>query len=131
MNKKFFSIVSICAGVIMILGVLKFAPACPAMANGKFMKCHWMVQTEVMFSILLCAIGLINFILSTEVLKLAALIGCVISCLMILSSVTFIGTCSSMEMACNAHTKPTVLIIAGIYCLYCIMVSISVFRKRN
>lgn len=131
MNKKFFSIVSICAGVIMILGVLIFSPACPAMANGKFMKCHWMVQTEVMFSLLLCAIGLISFILSKEVLKVTALIGCVIACLMILSSTTFVGTCASMEMACNAHTKPTVLIIAGIYFLYCTIVSISVFRKRT
>ena len=131
MNKKIFSIVSVCAGIVMILGVLKVAPACHAMADGKFMKCHWMEQTEVMFSILLCALGLMNFFLSEETLKLAALIGCVISVLMILSSTTFIGTCANIEMACNAHTKPTVLIIAGIYCLYCIIVSISVFRKRT
>lgn len=131
MSKKIFSIISITAGIIMILTVMKFAPACPAMANGKFMKCHWTVQAEIMFSILLCTAGLISFILSKEALKVTALIGCITACLMILAPTNFIGTCANQEMQCNAYTKPSILIIAGIYFLYCFVVSISAFRKRS
>lgn len=45
MNKnKIFGILFIIFGVLLILTPGTLAPVCPAMPDGKFMKCHWMGQ---------------------------------------------------------------------------------------
>ena len=45
MNKnKIFGILFVILGVLIMLTPSTIAPTCPAMADGKFMKCHWMGQ---------------------------------------------------------------------------------------
>ena len=111
MNKKFFSIVSICARVIMILGVLIFSPACPAMANGKFMKCHWMGEAVRLLGGLIALSGLAFFICKKSRFGISVYnIGTGVS--LILLETLVIGTCKHSNMSCNVYTKPIVILLA-------------------
>lgn len=132
MNKKIFSILTIVFGAILLVSLFTFAPVCPPMDDGKFMKCHWTSQAVKGISILMIFVGaLASFIKEEGVFKLLAPIGMGISALIIGIVTSLIGTCMKPDMVCNLGFKPTMLLIAGIYFLMSAFATFKAYSKNS
>ncbi len=111
--------------VVAVLGLLivitpVVLPVCEGLlelVNGKQipMRCHWTARAEMIFGVLLIALGLMIAFLKEagERQRLhhqVALLGLVT----VLTPLFIIPTCMNPDMSCNVGTKPALIILGGI-----------------
>lgn len=111
--------------IVAVLGLLivitpMVLPVCEGLlelVNGKQvpMRCHWTARAEMIFGVLLVALGLmITFLKEAgERQRLhhqVALLGLVT----VLTPLFIIPTCMNPEMSCNVGTKPALIILGAL-----------------
>lgn len=118
MKKNFFGAVSALLGLILILAPKYITPVCGPMANGKFMKCHWMGNITIGIGAILIVLAII-FTLSKDInfKRGLAVSNMAFGVLEILNAHVLIGGCMKADMSCNAKTIPFVTIISVILIL--------------
>ncbi|EFW39446.1 DUF4418 family protein [Treponema phagedenis] len=115
MNKQYiFGVLCMLSGALLFFTPFGIAPVCGPLENGMFMKCHWMGEA-VRASGGLCALLGVLFCFVKGAQKGIAIANIGIGIYAILLAAVFIGGCKMPAMACNAHTKPVIYLIAGIF----------------
>lgn len=118
MNKnRIFGIAFVVLGVLIMLTPGVISPVCPAMADGKFMKCHWMGQAIKGAGGLMAVLGAVyTAICCNRNMHFALSIANVgLGIFAILLPAKLIGGCKMADMACRAKTIPTLYLLIGIY----------------
>ncbi|WP_215492284.1 DUF4418 family protein [Fenollaria sporofastidiosus] len=127
MNKnKIIGILFIILGVLVFLTPGTLAPVCPAMADGKFMKCHWMGQAIKGIGGVMTVLGLIYTLICSkkQMFFTLAISNVVIGIYAILLPAKLIGGCMNAEMACRAKTMPMIYILVGLYIVISVVAAI-------
>ena len=119
MNKnKIFGIIFVILGVLIMLTPGTIAPVCPAMADGKFMKCHWMGNMTMGIGAVILVLAIIFIIVKDSKISLGLSISNIaIGILEILNAHVLIGGCMKADMACRAKTIPFCTLLSGILVL--------------
>ena len=119
MNKnKIFGILFVILGVLIMLTPGTIAPTCPAMADGKFMKCHWMGNMTMGIGAVILVLAIIFIVVKDSKISLGLSISNIaIGILEILNTHVLIGGCMKADMACRAKTIPFCTLLAGILVL--------------
>ena len=102
------------------------APTCPAMADGKFMKCHWMGQAIKGVGGLMTVLGLVYTVIccKKQMFFALAISNVLVGIYAILLPAKLIGGCMKPEMACRAKTMPMLYILIGLYIVISIVAAI-------
>lgn len=121
-NKKninlIFGLVFLVLGVILFFIPGSIAPVCMPMKDGGFMKCHWMGEAVKGIGIAIAVLAAVFLILRNSVAAVGiAASNIVLGILALLMPLKLIGTCKMSDMHCNLHTKPAILLVAGLYTL--------------
>lgn len=127
MNKnKIFGILFVILGVLIMLTPGTIAPTCPAMADGKFMKCHWMGQAIKGAGGLMTVLGLVYTAIccKKQMFFALAISNVLVGIYAILLPAKLIGGCMKPEMACRAKTMPMLYILIGLYIVISIVAAI-------
>ena len=130
MNKnKIFGILFIIFGVLIFLTPGTLAPVCPAMLDGKFMKCHWMGQAIKGIGGVMTVLGLIYTAIKSkkQMFFTLAISNVIVGIYAILLPAKLIGGCMKPEMACRAKTMPMIYILVGLYIVISI---VAIFLNR-
>lgn len=128
MNKnRIFGILFVVLGVLIMLTPGTISPVCPAMADGKFMKCHWMGQAIKGVGGLMTVLGIIYTAICCQRKMLFAfsITNILVGIYAILIPAKLIGGCKMPEMACRAKTMPTLYLLIGLYIAVSIVALIS------
>lgn len=118
MNRdRIFGILFVIFGLLIMLTPGSIAPVCPAMADGKFMKCHWMGQAVKGVGGVMTVLGIIYAATccKKQVFFTLSIANILLGIYTILLPAKLIGGCMNPEMACRAKTMPVIYILAGIY----------------
>ncbi len=109
-------------GLLIVLTpvVLPVCEGLLELASGKQipMRCHWTARAEMLFGVIIMALGLMIAFLKSpgERRRLhhqAAILGAVT----ILTPLFIIPTCDNPDMACNVGTRPALIILGGLVLL--------------
>ena len=115
MKKKYiFGGIFILFGVILALLPTKNAPVCHVEEGAKMMKCFWTGRALFGTGILLAVLNI--FFCITKSAQIGIAVSNILIALYAAAVPTvLIGTCKMPTMMCNAHTKPAVFLVAGLF----------------
>lgn len=130
MKKALFPILLAVLGVLILLTPLFLAPSCPAMPDGKFMKCHWSSQAEIGYGAAILALALLAFIQNVKTRRGLYQAGAVLAALVLATPSFLIGSCPNHNMACNTSTNP-MLYGFGIALLFISLLALFLEKERK
>lgn len=113
MLRKVLIILTLLAAICILVGPWTIFPACPAMEDGRYMKCHWALEAVKAPAIILIVVAVLEwFAGSRQARRSLSLVGAVTALTVILLTLVFIGGCMKPEMACQSRAFPAVNILA-------------------
>jgi len=118
MKKYVVGALIVIVGLLILFAPFGFARVCFPKADGSFMKCHWMGEAVKGIGIAMAVLAAVFLILRNSVAAVGiAASNIVLGILALLMPLKLIGTCKMSDMHCNLHTKPAILLVAGLYTL--------------
>lgn len=119
------SYLNVLIAVLFALVPFTIAPVCGPMENGKFMACHHMGRAELGVGILLAVLAIVSILVKDRA-KLGVRISMALTAVYaLLIPKVLIATCKHAEMPCNAHTRPAIYVVGGVYLLISIILILS------
>lgn len=129
-NKKIFGYISAIIGFLLILAPKYITPVCQPMADGKFMKCHWMGNITMGIGAVILVLALIFIIVKDSKIAIGIAISNIcIGILEIFHANFLIGGCMKADMGCRAKTIPLCTLLAGALVLVNIFYSLKEKNK--
>lgn len=111
MKNKVSAIFNIAAGLLLVFAPWFLFKVCST--EVKVMKCFWTSKAEIAVAVILIAIGLISFTISTtKELRALALVSIVVTAMAAALPAFIIGGCMKPAMACRTTAFPAIYIIS-------------------
>lgn len=130
MKKTVFPILLALLGLLILLTPLLFAPSCPPMPDGKFMKCHWSSQAEIGYGVAVMVLAFLAFMQNSKTRKGLYQAEAVFAALVLATPSFLIGSCPNHNMACNTSTNP-MLYGLGIALLFVSLLALFLEKERK
>lgn len=117
MNKRrIYGIIFMVLSFILALIPRYIAPTCPLAHEGKVMQCYHMGNALMGISGALVILAILFIAVKEDKTALGLIYSqIIVGMLAIIMPLKIIGTCGSPSMRCNIHTKPAIVLVAGLY----------------
>lgn len=127
-NKISISIIFVILGILIILAPTVIFPVCDAEMK---MRCLYTKQAEIGIGALIAVLGAVTFFLSEQVRAGISIAIAGIGVLEIAIPTTLIGVCGSDMMACNAATRPLLVVLGVLTILVSVINSVYLLKVKK
>lgn len=127
-NKISISIIFVILGILIILAPTVIFPVCDAEMK---MRCLYTKQAEIGIGALIAVLGAVTFFLSEQVRAGISIAIAGIGVFEIAIPTTLIGVCGSDMMACNAATRPLLVVLGVLTILVSVINSVYLLKVKK
>lgn len=127
-NKISISIIFVILGILIILAPTVIFPVCDAEMK---MRCLYTKQAEIGIGALIAVLGAVTFFLSEQVRAGISISIAGIGVLEIAIPTVLIGVCGSDMMACNAATRPLLVVLGVLTILVSVINSVYLLKVKK